>query len=1669
MTIATVLSISGQAWARDTDGQLRELSVGDRLQEGETLVTSDTGRVVLDLGDNLGPTTIGEGREVVMTPELATDAPVEAAEASAQDADLAALLTAIEEGRGDLLGDLDATAAGADAGGGGDGGHSFVRLARISESVDPLAFDFAAKAPEGPDEVRLEGGAVAAEDGDDEPVVGAEDPEGDAPETQDGDDVPTVATADLDGDGDVVWESALPEGSGGGTTTTGGSLQIDTGDDPLALIEVQDAGGTWIAITADATTVQGAYGTLTVNTDGSWHYTLDANTLDHDGTDLTGGADQLQEPFAVRVTDDDGDVSPEATLVIDVNDDGPAAADDGVAGEVAEEGSVEIDVFANDGAGADGVDLATGIAVASGPSLGSVVYNGDGTFTYTADAGAEGADSFTYTLIDREGDTATATVTLSIAEDSTPTVATADLDGDGDVVWESALPEGSGGGTSTTGGSLQIDTGDDPLALIEVQDAGGTWIAITADATTVQGAYGTLTVNTDGSWHYTLDANTLDHDGTDLTGGADQLQEPFAVRVTDDDGDVSPEATLVIDVNDDGPAAADDGVAGEVAEEGSVEIDVFANDGAGADGVDLATGIAVASGPSLGSVVYNGDGTFTYTADAGAEGADSFTYTLMDREGDTATATVTLSIAEDSTPTVATADLDGDGDVVWESALPEGSGGGNSTTGGSLQIDTGDDPLALIEVQDAGGTWIAITADATTVQGAYGTLTVNTDGSWHYTLDANTLDHDGTDLTGGADQLQEPFAVRVTDDDGDVSPEATLVIDVNDDGPSITAGVSDGDGVTLNTQDAELTDTATASFAAAFTVADSAHGADGAGATSWSYALDLAAPDGSDAGLTSGGQTVHLYLVGGEVMGSTAASAGAVTEANTVFSLAVDGDGNVTLTQLAALDHATADSGDYAGDQQGLGTGLVTLVGTVTITDSEGDSASDSQTLDLGGNLLFDDAGPAVVPTADYTAPTLTLDESPQSADGLASISGDFSGAFATTIDHGPDGAGGVSYGLSLSGTDLGSGLYALGDDGAAGGEIQLAMDGDDIVGRLDGTEYFRIGVDDSGMVTFSQSANLWHGAGGAAHDDAETLQATSGTLLLTQTVTDADGDSASAAVDLSAGVFTVEDDGPSALLPQAAHVLLAVSETEATQQTVTQPLHFLPGTDGLGDVVFNLALVDGQQPLLSAEGDQLYLDNAPLFLEYTDASHHSIQAVTESGEIGFEATIDAEGNVTYTVFSGSIVTDGKITSVTDLSGIGGGNVAFKGLNIGTSQAPDPDGMDDVLVSSDILPLTDTDQGTVNSTSATLGVGKGAEISGGEIVRYDLVSNLSVDDTQHAASYSFDGYQQTLAFTQDIVVSGAKEASFYLRIYAMGADDAATGQTQSLVSGTGGDGQLTLTAEEVRIYDATGIEQTGHVTANADGSVLVEGLQDGWSFEIVSVDGGLEPEAFNAVEIEGVELTGGDTTSFKLGGFGYGEEPNFSPVTFELPVIGSDADGDSLDGQVAITIYPDSESIVGDGQGNTLSGTDGDDSLFGLEGEDTLIGGQGDDVLAGGLGADTFAWQFGDGGDQGGAGAPATDLVTDFNLNEVAEGDVLQLGDLLQGSDAESDFASYLHAVDDGQGNTLLHVSTNGAFGDGFSSAASDQVIALNGVSMEGADSSAFLQSLIDSGQLDIE
>ncbi|NTY21888.1 tandem-95 repeat protein, partial [Pseudomonas sp. UMC3103] len=136
-------------------------------------------------------------------------------------------------------------------------------------------------------------------------------------------------------------------------------------------------------------------------------------------------------------------------------------------------------------------------------------------------------------------------------------------------------------------------------------------------------------------------------------------------------------------------------------------------------------------------------------------------------------------------------------------------------------------------------------------------------------------------------------------------------------------------------------------------------------------------------------------------------------------------------------------------------------------------------------------------------------------------------------------------------------------------------------------------------------------------------------------------------------------------------------------------------------------------------------------------------------------------------------------------------------------------------------------------------------------------------------------------------------------------------------------------------------------------------------------------------------------------------------------------------------------SILNGGTGNdTLYGGLGNDTLDGGKGNDLLVGGKGDDTLTGGDGADTFIWRAGDTGN---------DTITDF---KPTDGDRIDLVDLLPDA-AHNDILSYLK-VD--TATSTLQISTTGQV-----NSSPDVTIKLTGVDLKtyGATSADIVKSLV--------
>jgi VCBS repeat-containing protein len=175
-------------------------------------------------------------------------------------------------------------------------------------------------------------------------------------------------------------------------------------------------------------------------------------------------------------------------------------------------------------------------------------------------------------------------------------------------------------------------------------------------------AHGTLTLNANGSFAYTPDAN---FNGPDT----------FTYRASDGTAQ-SNTATVTINVSagNDAPTAAAD--AYTTAEDGPLNVaasGVLANDN-DPDGDQL--NAWVESGTSHGTLNLNANGAFTYTPDANYNGPDTFTYRASDGAltSNPATVTITVSAVNDA-PTVAVA--------------AGGSCGGNDRSG-TINLTVGD-------------------------------------------------------------------------------------------------------------------------------------------------------------------------------------------------------------------------------------------------------------------------------------------------------------------------------------------------------------------------------------------------------------------------------------------------------------------------------------------------------------------------------------------------------------------------------------------------------------------------------------------------------------------------------------------------------------------------------------------------------------------------------------------------------------------------------------------------------------------------------------------------------------------------------------------------------------------------------------------------------------------
>ncbi|MGY4224881.1 VCBS repeat-containing protein [Bradyrhizobium sp. USDA 4503] len=610
------------------------------------------------------------------------------------------------------------------------------------------------------------------------------------------------------------------------------------------------AGTTSAALSSGAgTDVVGAHGTLHLNTDGSYTYTV--NNGQGAVEALRTFSDTLTDTFSYTVKDTTG-ATATTTLTVTIHgaDDAPVAVADvasateaggvnnGTAG-VDPTGNVltnDTDVDAGDSKTVAGVAAGTtSAALSSGAGTGVTGAHGtltlgtDGSYTYVVDNSDSAVealrtssdtltDTFSYTVKDTTGTTATTTLTVTIHGADDAPVAVADVAS----ATEAGGVNNGTAGVDPTGNVLTNDTDVDAgdSKTVAGVAAGTTSAALSSGAGTgVTGAHGTLTLGTDGSYTYVVDNS--DSAVEALRTSSDTLTDTFSYTVKDTAGQTST-TTLTVTIHgaDDAPVAVADvasateaggvnnGTAG-VDPTGNVltnDTDVDAGDSKTVAGVAAGTtSAALSSGAGTGVTGAHGtltlgtDGSYTYVVDNSDSAVealrtssdtltDTFSYTVKDTAGQTSTTTLTVTIHGADDAPVAVADV---------ASATEAGGVNNGTAGvdptgnvltNDTDVDAGDSKT--VAGVAAGTTSAALSSGAGTgVTGAHGTLTLGTDGSYTYVVDNS--DSAVEALRTSSDTLTDTFSYTVKDTTG-TTATTTLTVTIHgaDDAPVAVADVA---------------------------------------------------------------------------------------------------------------------------------------------------------------------------------------------------------------------------------------------------------------------------------------------------------------------------------------------------------------------------------------------------------------------------------------------------------------------------------------------------------------------------------------------------------------------------------------------------------------------------------------------------------------------------------------------------------------------------------------------------------------------------------------------------------------------------------------------------------------------------------------------------------------
>jgi large repetitive protein len=901
--VAKVVSLNGEAFARDSSGKIHFLKVGDAIREGETVVASDGSKVVLQFAD---------GRDVPVMPgeHLKIDAEV-TGHHDARDSALAGRHQGIDQiaqvlQQGGNLDDLlDPTAAGQVGAASGDAGHTFVQLQRIVEAIGMPVGDYSFSDT---------GDRAAATFARVDELLTSSDIllQVDAPDNTN-DNTPTISgttaltagsiitltitdsagqsqvvTTTVRGDGSfsVDVPSALAEGrydvnavgqdNAGNSGQASDSGSIDTippaltaGLDPASdsgvvgdnitdvkLPQIVGTGepGATVSITVPGT---GEQLTAVVAADGSWSLQLTQPLADGDVTLTVVETDAANNSTTavVQIT-----IDTSVPLVPSLD----SVTDDvgNITGLVASGGVTDdtTPTFAGTGEAGATIKLYDGTVY-----LGSTTVASNGSWSYTPTTVlTDGSHSVTATQTDIAGNTSAASGVASFTIDTSSVTAptlTSVLDDVGPVV--GAVAKGG-----TTDDTKPTVTGTAPAGTtVDVYDNGV--------------HLGTTTADAYGKWSYTP--------GSDLAEGT----HSFTATATNAAGTVSAATAaygIVIDVtepvNPSIDTVEDDvgSIQGVVASGGKSDDPTPTLTGRG----EVGTTINVYDGGSLlGSTTVDANGTWTFTPGTGlTEGTHSFTAVSVDTAGNASGTSGTYTVTLDFTaPSLATqsfsyAENQAAGSIVGALSASDNQGVANYQfrwSDGSFHSTSEDGYYAVstngvVTLTAAGATSAA--NDFEQAANSWSYQVVALDAAGNYAVATLTLSE--TNLNDNAPTASNAAAVSVSEE-------------------GLAGGIADTTGTSDTTNQVSANGTVA--------IAD----ADGD-----SISVSLTAPTSA---LTSDGVAVTWSGVGtGHLVGYAGTTA--------VIDVTIDDTGSYQVTLLGSVDQAN-----------GNGENVLTVNFGVTVTD----------------------------------------------------------------------------------------------------------------------------------------------------------------------------------------------------------------------------------------------------------------------------------------------------------------------------------------------------------------------------------------------------------------------------------------------------------------------------------------------------------------------------------------------------------------------------------------------------------------------------------------------------------------------------------------------------------------------------------------------------------------